>query len=244
MGQYVLLAVVALTVGAVVFGITVLVSGGDPGLASEEPDGRSVPLPGTRPLIEDDISRVRFDTALRGYRMAQVDQALRRAAYDIGYKDELIGVLEAEVTALREGRADDAEVLRKAREAALAPVEQPAAPAMAQPAVVQPTVTVAPVPAEPAAAAAEPGARGEEPAADLAGADADKEEPAAGTVRADAGTAEPTAGTTRTGSATAEPDTAGAGSGPESTSTNPGPDAERAVLTEAVADPARGSGNG
>ena len=50
--------------------------------------------------------------------MAQVDQALRRAAYDIGYKDELIGVLEAEVTALREGRARDADVLRRAREAA------------------------------------------------------------------------------------------------------------------------------
>ena len=41
--------------------------------------------------------------------MAQVDQALRRAAYDIGYKDELIGVLEAEVTALREGRTEDAD---------------------------------------------------------------------------------------------------------------------------------------
>ena len=53
--------------------------------------------------------------------MAQVDQALRRAAYDIGYKDELIGVLEAEVTALREGRTEDADVLRQAREAASRP---------------------------------------------------------------------------------------------------------------------------
>jgi hypothetical protein len=51
--------------------------------------------------------------------MAQVDQALTRAAYDIGYKDELISVLEAEVTALREGRTSDADVLRRAREAAL-----------------------------------------------------------------------------------------------------------------------------
>ena len=48
--------------------------------------------------------------------MDQVDQAMRRAAYDIGYKSELIGVLEAEVIALREGRTDDADVLRQARE--------------------------------------------------------------------------------------------------------------------------------
>jgi DivIVA domain-containing protein len=80
-----------------------------------------VPLPGTRPLMEADVSAVRFDTGVRGYRMAQVDQALRRAAYDIGYKDELIGVLEAEVTALREGRTSDADTLRRAREAALVP---------------------------------------------------------------------------------------------------------------------------
>ncbi|MEV4758970.1 DivIVA domain-containing protein [Micromonospora sp. NPDC049559] len=121
MGQLLLLLVVALTVAAVVFGVTVLVTGGDPGLGPAEPDARSVPLPGNRPLQESDVADVRFDTALRGYRMTQVDQALRRAAYDIGYKDELIGVLEAEVTALREGRTAEAEELRRAREAALVP---------------------------------------------------------------------------------------------------------------------------
>lgn len=122
MGQFLLLLVVALTVAAVVFGVTVLVTGGDPGMVPAEPDGRAVPLPGARPLDENDVTGVRFDTAVRGYRMAQVDQALRRAAYDIGYKQELIGVLEAEVAALREGRAEDAETLRRAREAALVPV--------------------------------------------------------------------------------------------------------------------------
>lgn len=121
MGQVLLLVVVALTVAAVVFGVTVLVTGGDSGLGTAEPDGRAVPLPGTRPLVEADVSAVRFDTTVRGYRMAQVDQALRRAAYDIGYKDELIGVLEAEVAALREGRTSDADTLRRAREAALVP---------------------------------------------------------------------------------------------------------------------------
>ncbi|MGI5525299.1 DivIVA domain-containing protein [Micromonospora sp. CA-259024] len=116
MGQLLLLLVVALTVAAVIFGVTVLVTGRDPGLVPAEPDSQAVALPGTRPLHESDVSAVRFDTGLRGYRMAQVDQAMRRAAYDIGYKSELIGVLESEVIALREGRVDDADVLRQARE--------------------------------------------------------------------------------------------------------------------------------
>jgi hypothetical protein len=50
--------------------------------------------------------------------MAQVDRAMRRAAYDVGYKDELVAVLEAEVEALRAGRAVEADALRRARIAA------------------------------------------------------------------------------------------------------------------------------
>src|SRR5262245_13304160 len=118
MAQVLLLLVVALTVGAVVFGVMVLVSGGDPGLREVEPDGRGTPLPGSRPLVEQDVTKVTFDLGLRGYRMDQVDRALKRVAYDIGYKDELINVLSAEVEALRDGRFDDAEALRAARLAA------------------------------------------------------------------------------------------------------------------------------
>jgi DivIVA domain-containing protein len=125
MGQLLLFIVVALVVAAIVFGVTVMVSGGDSGLTPVEPDGRALPLPSDRPLGEEDIIRTKFDTAFRGYRMAQVDQALQRAAYDIGYKGELIGVLEAEVAALREGRTADADALRRAREAAIAPPPPP-----------------------------------------------------------------------------------------------------------------------
>ncbi|MGA3526188.1 DivIVA domain-containing protein [Melissospora conviva] len=116
MGQLLLVLVVAVIVAAVVLGVTVLVTGRDPGLVPAEPDGQARPLPGHRPLREADIPELRFDTAMRGYRMAQVDQVLRRVAYDIGYKTELIGVLEAEVAALREGRVTDADQLRRARE--------------------------------------------------------------------------------------------------------------------------------
>ncbi len=144
--------VVALTVAAVVFGATVLVTGRDPGLAPVEPDGRAVPLPVSRPLRESDVGGVRFDTAPRGYRMSQVDQALRRAAYDIGYKSELIGVLEAEVTALREGRVADADALRHTREqAAAAAAAEQAAGADA------PTAAAAPTGADTTGAAAPTG---------------------------------------------------------------------------------------
>jgi DivIVA domain-containing protein len=114
---YVLLG--AFIVGAVAFGVAVLVTGADPGLAPAEPDGPSVPLPADRPLAERDFQAVRFDTGLRGYRMAQVDSVLRRAAYDVGYKEELVAVLEAEVAALRAGRLDEADTLQSARLAAL-----------------------------------------------------------------------------------------------------------------------------
>jgi len=63
MGQLFLFVVVALVVAAIVFGVTVMMSGGDPGLTPVEPDGRSLPLPSDRPLGEEDVFRTRFDTA-------------------------------------------------------------------------------------------------------------------------------------------------------------------------------------
>lgn len=165
MGQLLLFVVVALVVAAIVFGVTVMVSGGDSGLTPVEPDGKSLPLPSDRPLGEEDVFRTRFDLAFRGYRMSQVDQALQRAAYDIGYKGELIGVLEAEVTALREGRTADADVLRRAREAAVAP---PPAEPVVLPEVIPPDDEVPPAQlATGPSAAAQPA--GGKPAAGPAG---------------------------------------------------------------------------
>lgn len=119
MRHWVLLLLLAITVAVIAYLVVWVFTGNDDGLDPEEPDGRAVPLPGSRPLVESDISSIRFDTVVRGYRMVQVDAALRRAAYDVGYKQELIDVLEAEVIALRDGRMDDAEALRQARDGAL-----------------------------------------------------------------------------------------------------------------------------
>src|SRR5258706_6991297 len=119
MAEFLLVLIAALVGGAIGFGVSLLITGDDPGIEGHEPDGRAVPLPSSRPLVEGDVGQLRFDTVVRGYRMAQVDAALRRTGYDIGYKEELIQVLEAEVKALREGRTEDADALRDAREAAV-----------------------------------------------------------------------------------------------------------------------------
>jgi DivIVA domain-containing protein len=120
-----LILVVVLVLAALVFGVVSLLGGDDPGLGTAEPDGRAVGLPNNRSLSETDLKSVRFDLSWRGYRMAQVDRVLRRTAYDIGYKDEMIAVLEAEVQALRDGREEDADLLRKARESAANPANTP-----------------------------------------------------------------------------------------------------------------------
>lgn len=119
MGQFLILLVVAAIAVGLVFGVVVLATGKDDGLRPVTADGVSIGLPPDRPLSEDDVLTARFDTGLRGYRTGQVDDALARLAYDVGFKDELIKVLVSEVQALRDGRTDDAERLRLARAKAI-----------------------------------------------------------------------------------------------------------------------------
>jgi hypothetical protein len=57
--------------------------------------------------------------------MEQVDRAMSRISYDLGYKDELIRALEAEVAALRGGRTEEAETLRDRRLAAAGVTAEP-----------------------------------------------------------------------------------------------------------------------
>ncbi|GAA1330573.1 DivIVA domain-containing protein [Actinocatenispora thailandica] len=124
MREILLLLVVALVAAAIVFGVIVAITGAARGLQPAEPDERARRLPGDRPLAERDLGSVRFDAVVRGYRMAQVDAALRRVSYDLGYKQELIAALEAEVAALRDGRTADADLLRDRRLAAAAPANR------------------------------------------------------------------------------------------------------------------------
>lgn len=119
MADFLLVVIAAFVAAGIVFGIAVLATGGDPGLAAADPDRRPRTLPRDRPLVEPDVAAVRFDTALRGYRMADVDEVLRRVGYDLGYKGELIRVMEAELTALRDGELEQANELQRMRMVAL-----------------------------------------------------------------------------------------------------------------------------
>jgi DivIVA domain-containing protein len=117
--EFVLVAASLVLACGIAFAIVVLVTGNDPGLVQLSADGAPADLPTDRPLSETDVNRARFDTGLRGYRTSQVDDALARLAYDVGFKDELIKVLASEVAALRDGRETEADALREVRQRAL-----------------------------------------------------------------------------------------------------------------------------
>lgn len=124
--EFALVALAVLTAGGLAFAIVALTTGDDPGLTSAAGDDKATQLPADRPLEESDVVDARFDTGLRGYRTTQVDTALARLAYDVGFKDELVRVLAAEVAALRAGREAEADRLAQLRRQALGESPQPA----------------------------------------------------------------------------------------------------------------------
>ncbi|HEV2088148.1 MAG TPA: DivIVA domain-containing protein [Cryptosporangiaceae bacterium] len=103
MGDFLLTVVAALVVAAIAFGVAAFVLGRDPGLTPPRPDAPPFDLPDGRPLTEADIRGLRLDTALRGYRMEQVDELLRRVGYDLGelwaHVDRLEAALRQQVGA-------------------------------------------------------------------------------------------------------------------------------------------------
>lgn len=52
-------------------------------------------LPGDRELTGEDLQRLRFGVALRGYSMAQVDDVLDRLSGELAERDRRIARLEA-----------------------------------------------------------------------------------------------------------------------------------------------------
>lgn len=60
----------------------------------------SVPPPPAGPISPDDLARARFDLALRGYRMSQVDALLERLQHELAERD-------AEIARLRGERRED-----------------------------------------------------------------------------------------------------------------------------------------
>lgn len=87
----VLALVVAVAVGRIV--------GGLDRPASSQP-GRGLP---SGPIGVDDLERVRFSPALRGYRMDEVDDVLDRVTEDVRRRDEEIAELRARLRSARPG---------------------------------------------------------------------------------------------------------------------------------------------
>ncbi|AWW42460.1 MULTISPECIES: DivIVA domain-containing protein [Streptomyces] len=96
-----LFLVVALAV--VVAAVTLaVVGGGDHGpLPEAAPERLHDPLPEDRPLHPEDIDDLRFPLAARGYRMADVDDALNRVAAELAERDARIADLESALAGAR-----------------------------------------------------------------------------------------------------------------------------------------------
>ncbi|MEV4743855.1 DivIVA domain-containing protein [Streptomyces sp. NPDC049555] len=81
----------------VVAAVTLAVAGGgERGVLPEAaPERMAWPLPGSRPVARADVEALRLPLALRGYRMAETDDALDRLGAELAERDARIAELEA-----------------------------------------------------------------------------------------------------------------------------------------------------
>lgn len=92
---------VAGVVAAAVFGVLAYTLGRTSGLSEPIADGVPRGLPVGGPITSADVAQLRFDMALRGYRMAQVDAVLTRLAEELSQAQRRIVDLE---TVLQQSR--------------------------------------------------------------------------------------------------------------------------------------------
>ncbi|HEX5565698.1 MAG TPA: DivIVA domain-containing protein [Streptomyces sp.] len=79
------------------------------GLAEAPPDRLDAPLPSDRPVHRSDLDALRLPMAVRGYRMAEVDDVLDRLGAELAERDARIAELEtflAGAQAAAMGRSD------------------------------------------------------------------------------------------------------------------------------------------
>jgi DivIVA domain-containing protein len=96
-----LIVLSALVAAAIGFGIVSFTIGRDPGLTEPEPDSLAVGVPTDRPLGAEELERARFDVAIRGYRMAQVDRVIAASTATVRVLERRVGELEEELAELR-----------------------------------------------------------------------------------------------------------------------------------------------
>ncbi|MGX2994716.1 DivIVA domain-containing protein [Streptomyces sp. JNUCC 64] len=94
-----LLLALVVVVGAVTLAV---VGGGESGpLPTAPPERFTEPLPPDRPVTRADVDGLRFPLALRGYRMAEVDEALGRLGAELSERDVRIQELTVALTVAR-----------------------------------------------------------------------------------------------------------------------------------------------
>ena len=74
--------IIGVTLVILAGGVVVAAAGHGEGLAPREVDDPPIRLP-EQDLTGDDVRGVRFSTAMRGYRVAEVDEVLERLAREI-----------------------------------------------------------------------------------------------------------------------------------------------------------------
>ncbi|MFF5894855.1 DivIVA domain-containing protein [Streptomyces argenteolus] len=86
-----------LTMAVVVAAVTLAVvgGGGSAVLQDVEPERLTDPLPANRPVGRADIEAMRLPMSVRGYRMADVDEALDRLGAELAERDAHIAELES-----------------------------------------------------------------------------------------------------------------------------------------------------
>jgi DivIVA domain-containing protein len=88
-------------------GIAVIAAGKGAPLAEVYDDRPDARVPASGALRPDDLRRVRFSVALRGYRMSEVDALLDRLAEDLESRPTPEPADEGERPPTREGRGGD-----------------------------------------------------------------------------------------------------------------------------------------
>ncbi|MEV0262703.1 DivIVA domain-containing protein [Streptomyces sp. NPDC050617] len=117
----------------VVGAVTLAVAGGDGdggALSEAEPDRIGDPLPEDRPLHRTDVESLRLPIGLRGYRMAEADDALDRLAAELTERDARIAELEAALAGAQAAAVGGPELLKGERPGPAEPdrPDEPGAP--------------------------------------------------------------------------------------------------------------------
>ncbi|MEV7399135.1 hypothetical protein AB0N93_01830 [Streptomyces sp. NPDC091267] len=102
----------------VVAAVTLAVVGGGKSAILQDvaPEQLTDPLPTTRPVGRADVEALRLPVAARGYRMADVDDALGRLGAELAERDARIAELESALAGAQATRAGRPDLLKEPQE--------------------------------------------------------------------------------------------------------------------------------